>query len=320
MSDLPKSVKMIEVGPRDGLQIEPRIVPTGEKLRMIDAIAEAGVKEIEAGSFVNPKAVPQMADADELFDKIEKKPGVRYRALWLNPKGLERAIENGHVDMDGKLTITASEAFIKRNTNRSIDETFAQMPDWIAQYREAGIVVNSLGVMAAFGCNFEGYIPEDRVVRLVDRTMKIMDDHGCRLTYLSLADTMGWGTPGQMKSLVGKIRHKWPDLTLKLHLHDTRGQAVANAVAGMEMGVTEFDASVGGLGGCPFAGHKGAAGNICTEDLVFTCAEMGIETGIDLDALVEAAKLSEEFVGHPLPGKVMKGGTLTRFKSEAGRA
>ncbi len=314
MSDLPQHVEMIEVGPRDGLQIEPRILTTDEKVRMVDALADSGIKQIEAGSFVNPKAVPQMADTGELFDRLDKRSGIRYRALWLNPKGLERALANGHVDMDGKLTLTASETFVKRNTNRSIDETFAQMPAWIGAYRDAGIPADSLGVMAAFGCNFEGYIPEGKVLTLIGRAMGIMADNGCTLRHLSLADTMGWASPGQIKSMVGKVRDKWPELTLKLHLHDTRGCAIANAVAAMEMGVAEFDASVGGLGGCPFAGHKGAAGNVCTEDLVFACGEMGVETGIDLDALVEAAKLTEELVGHVLPGKVMKGGTLTRWK------
>lgn len=314
MSDLPNTVKIIEVGPRDGLQIEPRILTTSEKVRLIDALADARLKEIETGSFVNPKAVPQMADTNELFDMLNRRPGVRYRALWLNPKGLERALANGKVDIDGKLTITASETFIKRNTNRSIDETFDEMPAWIERYRDAGIATNSLGVMAAFGCNFEGYIPEERVVGLVGRAIQVMADNGCKLENLSLADTMGWGSPAQMKSLVGNIRNRWPDIHIKLHLHDTRGCAVANAVAAMEVGVSEFDSSVGGLGGCPFAGHKGAAGNICTEDLAFACGEMGVETGIDLDALVQAAKLAEDLVGHELPGKVMKGGTLTRFK------
>ncbi len=314
MSDLPDFVEMIEVGPRDGLQIEPRILATSEKVRMIDALADSGIKQIEAGSFVSPKAVPQMADTNELFEQVDKRPGVRYRALWLNPKGLERALANGRVDIDGKLTLTASETFVKRNTNRSIDETFDQMPAWIQTYRDAGIEADALGVMAAFGCNFEGYIPEERVIGLIARAIQIMADNACTLRNLSLADTMGWGSPGQIKSMVGKVRDKWPELKLKLHLHDTRGCAVANAVAAIELGVNEFDASVGGLGGCPFAGHKGAAGNVCTEDLVFVCGEMGIDTGVDLDLLVEAAKLTEELVGHALPGKVMKGGTLTRWK------
>lgn len=316
MSDLPKQVKMVEVGPRDGLQIEPKILSTEQKLLLVDALADAGVSEIEVGSFVNPKAVPQMADTAEVFARLSKRPGVRYTALWLNPKGLERALESGRIDIDGKLTLTASETFVKRNTNRSIDETLSEMPDWIARYEGAGIRTDGLGVMAAFGCNFEGYIPEEKVVGLIARTMQVMADHGSTLKNLLLADTMGWASPRQIKSLVGKVRDQWPELAITLHLHDTRGCAVANAIAGMELGVATFDSSVGGLGGCPFAGHKGAAGNVCTEDLVFACGEMGIETGIDLDALVEVAKLVEEFVGHPLPGKVMKGGTLTRFKAQ----
>lgn len=317
MSDLPNKIHIMEVGPRDGLQIEPRVLSAPDKIRLVQDLVATGIKEVEVGSYVNPKAVPQMADTDEVFNGLEKHDEVQYRALWLNPRGLQRAIENGKVDLDGKLTLTASETFVKRNTNRSIDETIDQMPIWIEQYRAAGVEPNSLGMMAAFGCNFEGYIPEQKVVGLIERTMEVMGDNGSRLEHLSLADTMGWASPAQIKRLVGMVREKWPELQLKLHLHDTRGQAVANAVAGMEVGVAEFDSSVGGLGGCPFAGHKGAAGNICTEDLVFACEEMGIETGIDLDALVEAARLAEELVGHELPGKVMKGGTLTRYKAQA---
>jgi hydroxymethylglutaryl-CoA lyase len=316
MSDLPKFVHVTEVGPRDGLQIEPRILSAEQKIQMVEALVGCGIKEVEVGSFVNPKAVPQMADTNEVFDKLSKRDGVDYRALWLNLKGLERAIDHGRVDVDGKLTLTASETFVQRNTNRSIEQTLAEMPVWIGRYQDAGIKANSLGVMAAFGCNFEGYIAEDKVVDLVSQARNVMEDNGCKLEQLSLADTMGWGSPAQMKSLVGKVRSRWPELRIKLHLHDTRGCAVANAFAAMEMGVAEFDSSVGGLGGCPFAGHKGAAGNICTEDLVFACGEMGIDTGIDLDALVEAAKLAESLVGHPLPGKVMKGGTLSRFKNQ----
>ena len=251
MSDLPKTVEIIEVGPRGGLQIKPHILSTSEKLRMIDALVDAGLNEIEAGSFVNPKAAPQMADTNELFNNLNRREGVRYRALWLNPKGLERALANGRVDIDGKLAITASETFIKRNTKRSIDETFDEMPTWIQQYRNAGIKANSLGVMAAWGCNFEGYISEEKVVGLVARGIQVMADNGCKLENLALCDTMGWGSPAQMKSLVGKVRNSWPDLHVKLHLHDTRGCAVANAIAAMEVGVSEFDSSVGGLGGCP---------------------------------------------------------------------
>jgi hydroxymethylglutaryl-CoA lyase len=188
------------------------------------------------------------------------------------------------------------------------------MPDWISRYRMAGIEADGLGMMAAFGCNFEGDVPLSRVIELVERVQRVMAENGCTLRHLSLADTMGWANPRQVKQVVGAVRERWPELKLKLHLHDTRGAAIANALAAMELGVDEFDAAIGGLGGCPFAGHKGAAGNVCTEVLVFTCEEMGIDTGIDLDALVEAARFAEEIVGHPLPGKVMKGDTLTRYR------
>jgi hydroxymethylglutaryl-CoA lyase len=315
MSDLPKSVHIMEVGPRDGLQIEPRVLTADDKVRLIDALANAGISEIEVGSFVNPKAVPQMADSEEVVNRLKPREDVRYRALWLNPRGLERAIANGKVHLEGKLTITTSEIFIKRNTNRTIDQTIMEMPDWISRYHHAGIAADGLGMMAAFGCNFEGRIPLERVLTLIARVQEVMKENGCTLRHLSLADTMGWANPRQIKEVVGAVQDRWPDLTLKLHLHDTRGCAVANAVAAMEMGVREFDSAIGGLGGCPFAGHKGAAGNVCTEDLVFACEEMGIDTGINLDALVEAAKLAEELVGHPLPGKVMKGGTLSRFRA-----
>ena len=169
--------------------------------------------------------------------------------------------------------------------------------------------------MAAFGCNFEGDVPVSRVVSLVGQILDVAKEHDVTLTYVTLADTMAWATPLAIKRTVGALRERWPDLDIALHLHDTRGMAIANAYAGLEMGVTRFDSSVAGLGGCPFAGHKGAAGNVCTEDLVFMCNEIGIETGIDLDALIECAKLAEDVVGHPLPGSVMKGGTLGRYRA-----
>jgi hydroxymethylglutaryl-CoA lyase len=168
--------------------------------------------------------------------------------------------------------------------------------------------------MAAFGCNFEGDIPISRLVPLVQQILDVAAAHGVTLKYITLADTMAWATPLAVKRVVGALRERWPELDIALHLHDTRGMAIANAYAGLEMGVTRFDSSVAGLGGCPFAGHQGAAGNVCTEDLAFLADELGIKTGIDLDALMECARLAEDVVGHPLPGSVMKGGTLKRFR------
>ena len=309
---LPRDVHLMEVGPRDGLQIEPLTLSVEQKLELLDAIAQAGLREIEVGSFVNPKAVPQMADSEEVFRRLRRHPGVTYRALWLNPRGLDRAVATPNVDLEGRLQLTASEAFVRRNTNRSIDETFADLPQWIARYRSAGQETDRLAVMAAFGCNFEGDVPVERVVGLVARAEALLAEHGFPLRHLALADTMGWGMPDRVRRIIGAVRERWPDLPLKLHLHDTRGTAMANALAALEMGVQEFDSSIGGLGGCPFAGHKGAAGNICTEDLAYLCEEMGIATGIDLPTLVRAARMAESMLGHPVPGKVMKGGLLPR--------
>lgn len=324
MSFLPKSAHIIEVGPRDGLQIEPKTLTVEQKLAVIQALVDAGLREIEVGSFVRPDAVPQMADSAEVIRRLPDAPGVAYRALWPNTRGLEQAIAAGRIAMEGRLTITASETFIRRNTNRSIDAAFADMPNWIKRYREAGIEPNALGVMAAFGCNFEGDIPVERVLGLIARTESILAEHGSRLASLRLADTMGWANPLHAKRLVGAVKERWPDVNIKLHLHDTRGTALANAVAALELGVRDFDAAVGGLGGCPFAGYaKGtngappAAGNVCTEDLVALCEELGIETGVDVEKLVGAARMAEEMVGHALPGKIMRGGPLSALRRRA---
>jgi hydroxymethylglutaryl-CoA lyase len=223
--------------------------------------------------------------------------------------------------------MTASETFIRRNTNRGIEDAFADMPRWIAAYRETGIEPDSLGVMAAFGCNFEGDIPVDHVVGLIQRTDDMLAGHGSRLVNLRLADTMGWANPLHVKRLVGAVLERWPHINIKLHLHDTRGMALANAVAAMELGVRHFDAAIGGLGGCPFAGYAksaggapAAVGNVCTEDLVSLCEEMGIATGLDLEKLVEASRLAESLVGHALPGKIMKAGSLGRLRKRIGSA
>lgn len=314
MSDLPSTAVIQEVGPRDGLQIEPKILTVEEKLRLIGAMIGSGLREIEVGSFVNPKAVPQMAETEAVLAALPDSWRVRYRALWLNVKGLQRAAASGRVAMDGKLTITASETFIRRNTNRSIDDTIAEMPEWIAAYRAIGVEPSALGVMAAFGCNFEGDVPPENVVGLIRRVEQVMAGHGCSLRHLRLADTMGWANARQTQRLVGMVREAWPDIGIRLHLHDTRGQAVTNAFAAMQLGVREFDAATGGLGGCPFAGNKGAAGNVCTEDLAFMMHECGVDTGIDLEAATETARLAESLVGHPLPGKVMKAGTLAQYR------
>lgn len=317
MSDLPKQIHIVEEGPREGFQIEKGPIPTARKIELVDALSDTGLDHIVVVSFVNPKRVPGMADAAEVVAGMTPRPGVAYTGLWLNDQGFERARETGRLDIKGTITVGASDSFLKRNQNRSIAEQIDSQRVMVKRYLELGVPVVRGGMMATFGCNYEGDIPVQRVVDLVGVALDIAAENGVKLDYFSLADTMGWATPLSIKRVVGAVRNRFPDLELSLHLHDTRALGLANAYAGLEMGVTRYDAAVAGLGGCPFAGNAGAAGNVCTEDLVSMCHEMGIETGVDLDRLIECAKLAEDIVGHPLPGCVMKGGTLQKLRDAA---
>jgi hydroxymethylglutaryl-CoA lyase len=319
MSDLPKTVYLNEEGPREGFQIESADIQTARKIELVDRLAQTGLKHLQVVSFVNPKAVPGMADADEVVRGFKPNPDVHFTGLWLNQRGFERALAHrDRLTIDGSLNLYASEAFLKRNQNRVPSEQVAAQHELIRMYQAAGVKVRRGFITAAFGCNFEGDIPVSRVVRLVDDLLAIAIEHGEAIHYLGLGDTMAWATPESVKHVVGAIRAKYPDLALLLHLHDTRGLGLANAYAGLEMGVQMFDTAVAGLGGCPFAGHSGAAGNVCTEDLVFMCEEMGIATGVDLEALIDCANLAEDIVGHPLPGAVMRGGGLRHFRAGRG--
>lgn len=319
MSDLPKSVRINEEGPREGFQIEKGPIPTARKIELIDSLSETGLKQIQCVSFVNPKNVPGWADAEEVSMGFKKRPGVTYTCLWLNDKGLKRALAVGRYDIHGSISLTASEKFLKRNQNRTLAENYAAQAGMIKLFKENGVPVERASMMAAFGCNFEGEVAVARVVDLAGQIVDIANRHGVELDHLSLADTMGWATPESIKRVTGAVLDRFPDLALALHLHDTRGMGIANAYAGLEMGVARFDAAVAGLGGCPFAGHAGAAGNVCTEDLVFMCEEIGISTGVNLDALIECAHLAEDIVGHPLPGSVMKGGSLGKLRARSAR-
>jgi hydroxymethylglutaryl-CoA lyase len=317
MSELPKAVHINEEGPREGFQIETGRIPTARKIALIDALSQTGLDHIQIVSFVNPKAVPGMADAEAVVRGITRRSGVAYTALWLNERGFERAVAAVGLAISGVVQLAASAKFLMRNQNRTPEQQLAMQHRLVETYQARGIAVERGSLMAAFGCNFEGDIPAERVVALVGQILDVAREHGVTLDYVTLADTMAWATPRAIKRVVGAVREKFPDVEIALHLHDTRGMAIANAFAGMQMGVTRFDSSVAGLGGCPFAGHAGAAGNVCTEDLVFMCNEMGIATGIDLDALIDCARLAEEVVGHPLPGAVMKGGNLSKLRAAA---
>jgi hydroxymethylglutaryl-CoA lyase len=316
MSSIPSKVQINEEGPREGFQFEKGQIPTARKIELIDSLSRTGLNRIQIVSFVNPKAVPGMADAEEVVEGFNKKPGVSYVGLWLNDKGLKRAIDSGRLEVKGSVSLCASEPFLMRNQNRTMEENIPLQHKTMEMFRQHDVDVTRAAVMAAFGCNFAGEIPTQTVLDTIAQAKEIAGAHDFKLETLMLADTMAWGTPASVKRLVGAVQDKHPDLAITLHLHDTRGMGIANAYAGLEMGVKTFDAAVAGLGGCPFAGHAGAAGNVCTEDLVFMCDEMGIETGVDLEALMASARLAEDIVGHLLPGSVMKGGSLRALRDK----
>jgi hydroxymethylglutaryl-CoA lyase len=312
MADLPKDISILEVGLRDGLQIEPRILTTDEKIALAALLLEAGLRDIEVGSFVSPRLVPQMADTSELVRRLPAWEGVTYRALWLNLRGLREALAHPTITIDGLMSLSASEAFARRNTNRGIEDDLAAMPGWIEAYRGAGVAADTISVMAAFGCNFQGAVPPSDLRHLIARAVLMCGDNGATIRRVTLCDTMGWAAPTTVRRCIGLIRETWPDMILRLHLHDTRGLAMANAQAALELGVREFETSIGGLGGCPFSGNVlKAAGNLSTEDLAFLCQANDIETGLDIEALVRAARMAETLVGHDLPGKLMNAGLLS---------
>jgi hydroxymethylglutaryl-CoA lyase len=320
VTSLPKRIHIVEEGPREGFQIEKGPIATARKIELIDALSKTGLDRIQIVSFVDPRRVPGMADAEDVVRGITPQPDVAYTGLWLNDRGFERAVATKRLDIRGNIVLCGSETFLKRNQNRTCAEQLAAQEMLVQRYQALGYEVERGLIMASFGCNFEGDIPVARIVDLAGQILALAERYGIELDYLSLADTMAWATPEAIRRVVGAVRERYPDVALALHLHDTRGMGIANAYAGIEMGIAHFDAAVAGLGGCPFAGHAAAAGNVCTEDLVFMCNEMGIETGIDLEALVECARLAEDIVGHPLPGSVMKGGSLKPLRARAAKA
>jgi isopropylmalate/homocitrate/citramalate synthase len=318
MSDLPNRVEIHEEGPREGFQIEPGPIPTADKVKLIEALSETGLAHIQACSFVNPRLVPGWADAEAVVEGFKPVEGVHYTSLYFNGNGLDRARKyQGKLTLSGSISLTASEGFTRKNLNRTHAENLAGMKRQAEAHLANDIPVNRVGVMAAFGCNYQGDIAPSQVIKTLQDGMQIAEETGAKITLFSLADTMGWAAPHRIEQVIGAIRDRWPEMTLSLHLHDTRGLAVANAHAGLKMGVSRFDSTVGGLGGCPFAGQPKAAGNIATEELVLLCEEMGIDTGVDLDNLIEVGRLAEDIVGHQLPSELLHAGSLNAFRREA---
>jgi isopropylmalate/homocitrate/citramalate synthase len=315
MSDFPKMVEIHEEGPREGFQIEPGPIPTADKVKLINALSETGLKHIQTCSFVNPRLVPGWSDAEAVVEAFDPVKDVIYTSLYFNGNGLERALQyKNKLALSGSISLTASEGFTKKNLNRSHAENLTAMKRQAMAHLDNNIAVHRISVMAAFGCNYQGDIAPKQVINTLKDGMSIAEETGAHITLFSLADTMGWAAPHRIEHIIGAVRSEWPDMELSLHLHDTRGLAVANAYAGLKMGVRRFDATVGGLGGCPFAGQPKAAGNICTEELVLLCEELGIKTGVNLDRLIEVGRMAEDIVGHQLPGELIHAGSLDAFR------
>ncbi|HEX2239993.1 MAG TPA: hydroxymethylglutaryl-CoA lyase [Actinomycetota bacterium] len=293
----PEIVSIREVGPRDGIQSEKADISTADKIKLIDTLGDSGIPYIEAVSFVSPKAVPQMADALEVWNGIERKPKVFYSALVPNLRGAETAIE---ARVDGlQVFIAVTDSYNLKNVGKTVEDSLVDVAAVASAGEEAGIPVEGT-ISTAFGSPYEGDVDPSTVVELSRRLM----DMG--ISAISFGDTTGMATPRRVRDLVDELRTKLPELRLNMHFHDTRGTGLANVLAALDLGVDYFDSSIGGMGGSPFA--EGATGNVATEDLVHMLTDMGIATGIDFDRLIAAARLAQSLVAGELPSKTLKAG------------
>jgi hydroxymethylglutaryl-CoA lyase len=300
MTDLPSRISVREVGPRDGLQNEDP-VPATAKIALIDQLATTGVSRIEAVSFVRAEAIPQMADADEVWAAVTKNPAIRYSALAPNLRGARRALDAGFTEVEA--VVSASDTHNRKNVNRGTAQSLDEIAVMIDEAHQRGATLQVV-VATAWGSPYEGDVPVERVLAVAGRAVADGADA------ISFGDTTGMATPRRVRDLVGSFRSRHPGVPLNLHFHNTRGTGLANVLAALELGVDDFDASVGGLGGCPYA--PGASGNIATEELVYMVEDMGVGTGIDLAAMIEAAAAAERIVGHELPSQVLRAGPRTR--------
>jgi hydroxymethylglutaryl-CoA lyase len=294
---LPAEVSVYEVSLRDGLQNEATPVSITGKVELAKALLAAGLTRLELTSFVSPRWIPQLADAEELIRAMPPPPGVSFSALVPNATGLERALAVGIGEI--AVFLSASETHNKKNTNKSIATSLHTFEEVVPPARAAGLRVRAY-VSTVWGCPYEGEVPVSRSIEIARKLLEL----DCY--QVSLGDTIGVGTPRQTQSIVSAFLAELPAEKIALHFHDTRGTALANCLVGLELGVRDFDASVGGIGGCPYA--PGAAGNLATEDLVYMLSAMGIRTGVDLDGLIDAGRVAEKIIGHPLPGKVHQAG------------
>lgn len=295
------SIEVNEVATRDGFQIEGTFIETEQKVRLINELSSTGVKRIEASSFTSPKAIPNLRDAAEVINAIERRPGVLISALVPNQKGCERALECGIDEIN--MVMSASQSHSMVNLRMTPEKSLGQLEGIVKMLGGSGVFGNA-SISTAFGCPFEGFLPENQVLSVVDRLLNIGVDG------ITLCDTTGMANPAQVKRLCELVLAEWPDTPFTLHFHNTRGMGLANALAAWEAGITRFDASLGGLGGCPYA--PGATGNVCTEDLVHMFEQMNVETGVDLDLLLKVSEELPALVGHDVPGQVVKAGKADR--------
>lgn len=296
--NLPTSVKIVDMTPRDGFQMETAFfIPTEQKIEIVNMISRTGVPEIQVTSFVHPRAVPQLRDAEEVMRGIDRVEGVKYRVLVPNLKGAERAAQVGADEWNLMLSVTDSHSL--SNANCPTDEAIDRLVPVIRLAEEVGVPVTG-GAAVSLGCPFEGFPSVERLIHVYGR----LYDLGIRK--MSIADTVGMASPTLVYDRVSRLRERFPDVRWGLHLHDTRRMAMANIIAGLEAGIDEFDGTIGGLGGCPYA--PGATGNISTEDVVHMLHEMGIETGVDLDALLDVARRLREVVQHELDSNILRAG------------
>jgi hydroxymethylglutaryl-CoA lyase len=302
-----REIEIVEVGPRDGLQSEPGVMPTAAKIELIERLIDSGLRRLEVTSFVNPKKVPQMADAEQVLAGLAKRADVRYVGLVLNRKGFERAVAAGCNEVG--MAVVASDTFNRRNQGVGTEESIAAWLEIAREARAAGVRAQ-VTVSAAFGCPFEGEIPVSRVIEVAKRVAEANPFE------IAFADTIGVGVPAQVSEIIGRAREALPAaIKLRAHFHNTRNTGLANAYAAVEAGISALDSSVGGIGGCPFA--PAATGNIPTEDLVYMLSRSGVATGIDLGKLVATAEWLQQTLGRSVPGMLLKAGTFPKPAAEA---
>jgi hydroxymethylglutaryl-CoA lyase len=304
---LPPDVTIYEVGPRDGLQNESRLIPTDDKIAFIDALSRTGLRAIEITSFVNPRWIPQLADAVEVSRRITRRPGVTYSALVPNRQGLDSALAAGMEEI--AVFMSASETHNKKNINKTIAATLDAFRDTVPPALAAGLKVRAY-VSTVYGCPYEGAVDPAKAVELCRELRRL----GCY--QVSLGDTIGVANPRQVRDVLSRVLAETPAREVAVHFHDTRGTALANILVSVEMGITTVDSALGGLGGCPYA--PGASGNVATEDVIYMLEGMGVHTGVDLDKLVEVSRLASTLVGHEVPSKFYRAYMGARGRSAAG--